>query len=129
MPDLYLLRAEVKARLNDLAGAKADVEALRIKRMPAANAPVPAAIASNQQELVKFILQERIREFALQGFRWFDMRRLSVDPTYSNTINTTHILYTSTGAVSQSFALRPERYVLRFSPKLMEQNPGMQNNP
>ena len=128
MPDLYLLRAETKARLNDLAGAKADVEALRIKRMPAANASVSAAIASNQQDLVKFILEERIREFAVQGFRWFDMRRLSVDPLYNSTIKNTHTVYAANGSVAQTFTLKPERYVLRFSPKIMEQNPGMPNN-
>lgn len=128
IPELYLLRAECKARLNDLAGAKADVEALRIKRMPPADAPVPAAIASNQTALVKFILDERIREFAVQGFRWFDMRRLSVDPLFNSTINYTHVLYTTTGSTS-TFTLRPERFVMRFPQKVIDQNPGMQNNP
>ncbi|MDR2282156.1 MAG: RagB/SusD family nutrient uptake outer membrane protein, partial [Sphingobacterium sp.] len=31
VPDIYLMRAEVRARLGDLTGAKADLEALRIK--------------------------------------------------------------------------------------------------
>ncbi len=128
LPELYLLRAECKARLNDLAGAKVDVEALRFKRMPAADAPVPPAIASSQPALVKYILDERIREFAVLGFRWFDMRRLSVDPVYSSTVNTTHVLYSSTGTTT-NFTLRPERLVLRFPQKVMDQNPGMQNNP
>ena len=127
VPDLYLLRAECKARLNDLTGAKDDVEALRVKRMPSSDASVPAAIASNQLSLTKFILEERIREFAMQGFRWFDMRRLSVDPVFNTTINYIHTLYDASGSTS-TFVLKPERFVLRFTQKLIDQNPGMQNN-
>jgi tetratricopeptide (TPR) repeat protein len=130
LPDMYLLRAECKARLNDLTGAKADVEALRQKRMPAVDAEVPAAIATDQDSLVRFILDERIREFAVEGFRWFDMRRLSVDPQFSSTIGTTHYLYSNTtGAVLSTFTLKPERLVLRFPQKVINQNQGMQNNP
>ncbi|MBV8251518.1 MAG: RagB/SusD family nutrient uptake outer membrane protein [Chitinophaga sp.] len=129
VPDLYLLRAECKARLNDLPGAKADVEALRVNRMPSTNASVPTAIASDQKALVKFILEERIREFAVEGFRWFDMRRLSVDPDFSATVGNVHNVYSSSGQVTQTLTLKPERLVLRFPQKLMNQNPGMENNP
>lgn len=128
LPDLYLLQAECKARLNDLPGAKAAVEALREKRMPPADAPVDAAIAGDQSALVNFILEERIREFAGQGSRWFDMRRLSVDPDYSNTVGTVHNVYTG-GAVSNSFTLTPQRLVLQFPQKIMDQNPALENNP
>lgn len=128
VPDVYLLRAEARARTNDLAGAKADVEALRVKRMPAADAAVPAGIAANQAALVRFILEERIREFAVQGYRWFDMRRLSVDPAFSSTVGNTHQVYSSSGTVSATYTLKQERLLLRFPQKLMDQNPGMQNN-
>ncbi|NLR80134.1 RagB/SusD family nutrient uptake outer membrane protein [Chitinophaga eiseniae] len=127
LPDLYLLRAECKARLNDLAGAKTDVETLRGNRMPAADAPVPAAIAADQVALTKFILEERIREFASEGYRWFDMRRLSIDDAYKSTVGYTHRVYDASG-VTDSFTLKPQRLVLRFSPKIMAQNPGMTNN-
>lgn len=128
LPDLYLLRAECRARLDDLVGGKDDVEALRVKRMPPADAPVPGNIATDKEALVKFILDERTREFAVQGYRWFDMRRLSVDPQYSSTIITTHTLYNEDGNTT-TFTLKPERYVFRFAQKLIKQNPGMENNP
>ena len=128
LPDLYLLRAECKARLGDLAGAKADVEQLRKNRMPAGDAVVPSTIADQQLSLLKFILDERIREFALSGYRWFDMRRLSVDPLFKGKVYT-HTLYSETGAVINTYTLRPERLVLRFPQKVLDQNPGMQNNP
>lgn len=127
VPDLYLLRAECRARLGDLAGAKTDVEALRVKRMPAADAPVPSNVAADQVQLVKFILEERLREFAGLGYRWFDMRRLSVDPTYASTVGYKHYQYATSGAATEH-TLRPERLTLRLPRKVMEQNPGMQNN-
>lgn len=129
VPDLYLLRAETRARLNDLDGARTDLEALRAKRMPAADAPIPNATASDKNALIRFILEERIREFAVLGYRWFDMRRLSVDPEFSNTIRTTHRLYDAQGAVSGTYNLKPERLTMRFAPKIMDLNPGLDNNP
>ncbi|MGN6417393.1 MAG: RagB/SusD family nutrient uptake outer membrane protein [Pseudobacter sp.] len=129
VPDLYLLRAETKARSNDLTGARADLEALRAKRMPAASAPIADAIASDKNALIRFILEERIREFSVMGYRWFDMRRLSVDPDFSNTISNTHTLYNADGTVASTWNLKPERLTLRFAQKTIDLNPGMPNNP
>ena len=96
--------------------------------MPLASSAVPATIAGQQLLLLNFIFEERIREFAVTGYRWFDMRRLSVDPLFGN--NTfTHTLYSETGSVLSTFTLKPERFVLRFPQKVMDENPGMQNNP
>ena len=128
VPDLYLLRAEARARENDLSGAITDVEALRNKRM-STNAAVPPAVAGNKNALIKFILDERIREFAVQGYRWFDMRRLSVDPDFSNTVGTTHAVYNAQGEISGTYTLKPERLTLRFAQKVIDLNPGMENNP
>jgi hypothetical protein len=129
LPDLYLMRAELKARANDLPGAKADLEALRMKRMPAEIVPVPANIAADQQALVKFILDERIREFAISGMRWLDMRRLSVDPVYSNTVKYTHELYDEAGNVVETYTLKPERFALKFGERMLDENPGLTENP
>jgi hypothetical protein len=129
VPDLYLLRAETKARLDDLTGARADLEALRAKRMPIADASISDAVASNKNELIEFILEERIREFAVIGYRWFDMRRLSVDPDFSHTVGTTHKLYNDQGIVTATYTLKPERLTMRFAPKIIDLNPGLENNP
>ncbi len=129
VPDIYLLMAECKARLNDLEGATTDLEGFRANRMPAEDAVVPSSVTSDKVSLVKFILEERVREFAMLGFRWFDMRRLSVDPDYSATVGTTHNLYDGDGNITGTYTLKPERLVMRFPQKLMSQNPGMENNP
>ena len=128
VPDLYLLSAECKARTNDLAGAITDLEKLRINRLPSDSYRVPGSVASAQLPLLNFILDERIREFAATGYRWFDMRRLSVDPLFSSN-SYTHTLYSATGELSKTFVLKPNRFALRFPQKVINENPGMENNP
>ena len=126
--EIYLLRAEVKARLDDLAGAKADVEFLRQHRMPAADVPVPTEIAGSKMPMLQYIFDERIREFGMQGYRWFDMRRLSVDPLFT-TPTYQHKVYAADGVVKETYTLKPERFVLRFAPKVLAENPNLQDNP
>lgn len=128
LPDLYLLSAECKARTNDLAGAVADVETLRKSRMPLADATVPAAIAANQAALIKFIVEERIREFAMEGYRWFDMRRLSTDPLFAAS-SYKHTIFNANGTTTEYTLPMPNRLVLMFPKNIMEANPGMNNNP
>jgi len=125
LPDLYLMRAECRARTNDLTGAKADLETLRKKRMSESDALVQI---SSSTQMIKFIMEERIREFALQGYRWFDMRRLSVDPLFAQT-SYAHRVLTSTGGLKETFPLRPERFTFRLPQMVVDQNPGMVNNP
>lgn len=127
LSDLYLMRAEVKARLNDLPGAQSDVEYLRKNRMPASDATVPSAIAGDQTALIKFIIEEREREFAIEGYRWFDMRRLSVDPIYSGATYT-HTMYTIAGGTT-TYPMPPERMVMQLPPNIMVANPNFVNNP
>jgi hypothetical protein len=127
LSEMYLLSAECKARTNDLAGAVADVEMLRKNRMPAADASVPGAIAGDQTALIKFIIEERIREFAFTGFRWFDMRRLSVDPLFAGAVYT-HTLYDPAGNTVYTLK-QPERLVLQIPQSYIDANPGMINNP
>jgi len=128
VPELYLLRAEVKARTEDRAGAVADLLFLRQNRMPATDAAVPAAAAAEKMPLLQFIMEERIREFAVTGYRWFDMRRLSVDPLFSMPVYQ-HKVYNATGVVSETFNLKPERFVFKFSPKVRAENPTLIDNP
>lgn len=126
LPDVLLLQAECKARTGDLSGAKTLIESLRAKRM-SGNVAIPSGMSS--AELTRYIInEERVREFAVLGYRWFDMRRMSVDPLFNGT-NHTHTLYNADGTLQATYVLRPERLVLRFGQKLMDANPNMINNP
>ena len=128
LSELYLLRAEAKARLNDLPGAVADVEVLRRNRMPESQSRVPASAAASQSALIKFIFEERVREFAMEGYRWFDMRRQSVDPLFSGQ-RFTHTLFNYEAGTSTEFTLRPERLTMKIPINLTNANPEMVNNP
>ncbi|WP_164974095.1 RagB/SusD family nutrient uptake outer membrane protein [Filimonas effusa] len=125
MPELYLLRAECYARTGALSAAKADLKTLRSKRMPDADAEVTI---TDKNALIRFVIDERIREFAFTGLRWFDMRRLSVDPLFAAQTYE-HIVYGPDGNEVERLPLRKERFTLRFPLKVMLQNPGMTNNP
>jgi hypothetical protein len=130
VPDLYLMRAECEARLNNAAAAKADLETLRQHRMPAAQATVPADTLASQVALIQYVLDERIREFAAEGYRWWDMRRLSVDPLFAGR-QYTHTLYhdDAQGTSTQFMLNQPNRLTLKLPPALLLANPDMTDNP
>jgi tetratricopeptide (TPR) repeat protein len=128
LPDLLLLKAEAEARTGDLAGAIADISSLRTNRIPPAEADIPASAKADATALIKFIIDERIREFAVEGHHWFDMRRLSTDPIFSGQPAAQHVLYQD-ATTGTTYTLKPERLTLRLPPAYVNQNPGMVNNP
>lgn len=71
LSEMYLIRAESKVA-TDLAGAAADVHAVRVARNPAATMPTYA----NQQQAWADILKERRVELAFEGHRYIDLKRL-----------------------------------------------------
>lgn len=129
VPDMYLLRAECRARLGEIGTAAQELFDFRQMRMPMADAIVPTAVAANKNALIQFILDERIREFALNGDRWFDMRRLSVDPEFAHTVGKNHYIYDENGQVTATYNLKPERLTLRIPLYIMAANPTMPQNP
>ncbi len=69
--EMYLIRAEAKAELNDLVGAAADINTLRAARI-AGYTPITYA---DKASAVADILNERFKELAYEGFRYFDLKR------------------------------------------------------
>ena len=129
LPELYLLRAECFARLGQLQAAIADLETLRAARIKEdEEIKVPALAMSSRENLVRFVFEERLREFATLGFRWYDMRRMVGDPIFESTTYN-HLLYNEDGSVKDIFLMNPNRLVLKIPAKIMLQNPGMQDNP
>jgi hypothetical protein len=78
--ELYLIRAEARFR-TDAAGARSDLNALRSKRGLAA---VDAGLVGDA--LFAQILKERRLEFALEGHRWFDLKRNGLTISKAGTI-------------------------------------------
>ncbi len=71
--EMLLIRAEAAADANNLAAAAGFVEQLRDARF---DDDQDAPVYTTQAQAFLGILQERRIEFAYEGFRWMDLRRL-----------------------------------------------------
>jgi len=87
-PEVYLTRAECKARANDKQGALDDVNKLRKNRIdPAAYKVFTLAdFGDDQERVLRFVLEERRRELAFTGNRLADLKRLNKDPRFRKEI-------------------------------------------
>lgn len=74
LAELYLNRAEAYAQSNNLAGAAADINTLRAARI---DGYTPVSFAS-QGEALTAVLNERFKELAFEGFRYYDLKRNSL---------------------------------------------------
>lgn len=88
--EAYLNAAEAFAQLGQDAEACTYLNKLRQSRIQGAE-----AVQLSGESLVSFIREERERELFLEGHRWFDLRRYSVDTKYpySKTIEHTYTYY------------------------------------
>lgn len=111
LAELYLIRAEARARQGELLGARDDLDAIRLR------AGLPRSTAQGQQELLQAILRERrVELFTETGHRFFDLKRFGMaDATLAGVKPN----WTPTAALLPI----PERELLR-NPNLGSQNPG-----
>ena len=126
--NLYLLRAECRARTGNTAGAIADLQFLRNHRIKPTDAAVPSGLS--QDALIKYIVDERIREFAMvNGEPFMDVKRLWNDPLFQDRKPYQHKIYNADGSVKETFTLTKNRLVLQIPGSIMDQNPSLINNP
>ncbi|MES2328193.1 MAG: RagB/SusD family nutrient uptake outer membrane protein [Bacteroidota bacterium] len=70
LAEQYLIRAEARAQLNNISGAKSDLNAIRTR------ASLPNTIANDQASMLTAIMHERqVELFTELGQRWFDLKR------------------------------------------------------
>lgn len=83
-PEMYLTRAECRARLDDLKGALDDVNAIRLKRYKTGTytAITPSDLANNKDQVLQEVLLERRRELYGKDLRLFDVKRLGLPVTH-----------------------------------------------
>lgn len=88
--EAYLNVSEALAQLGQEADACAYLNKLRQSRIQGAE-----PVQFSGDNLVSFIREERQRELFLEGHRWFDLRRYTVDAKYpySKTIEHTYTYY------------------------------------
>lgn len=116
--EFYLIAAEAAVELNDMDHAVHYLTELMKKRYLVAIYPryETLVLAMNRDELRKEIQDERFRELAFEGHRWFDLRRTTrpeLTKTYSG----------------ETYTLLQDdpRYTLRIPTEAVEANPNLGN--
>lgn len=116
--EIYLNAAEAAARLNKLPEARKRLLKLMENRYTPEGYELKkdAVDAMSQEALIKEILEERARELAFEGHRWFDLRR-TTRPKIEKTIK------------DQTYVLgeNDARYTLRIPQDAIDANPGLLN--
>lgn len=120
--EMYLIRAEAKANNNDLQGAADDINTLRTNRI---NNYTNIAAYASTGAAVTDIIQERFKELAFEGYRFWDLRRdvLPISRLASDAPNTNS---TTLPAGNFRFVL-PIPIAEMQANRLMVQNPGYAN--
>jgi tetratricopeptide (TPR) repeat protein len=75
--EMYLTRAECRARLGKLDGALSDLNFLLQNRFKLDN--FSPLMNMDKENLLKAILEERRKELMFRGLRWMDIKRLNME--------------------------------------------------
>ena len=111
LPEMYLIRAEARAKGGFTIGAKDDLDVIRNL------AGLPNTTASNQQDILNAILRERRVEFFTEGgHRFFDLKRASQ-------LDTVLSLVKPGWSSNEALFPLPESELL-LNPNMLPQNPG-----
>lgn len=119
--EFYLIASEAANELDNSSDAKQYLKDLMIKRFNSESYERKATLidAMDKDALRTEILNERRREFALQGHTWFDLRR-TTQPKIEK-------VYTENGEV-QTYTLEAndDRYTLRLPSEAVAANPELE---
>lgn len=131
--EAYLNKAEAEACMGNDAEARSALNTLRANRYQTG---ADYTVNASGEELVQAIRDERFRELALEGHRWFDLRRYSVCEVYpwSKQIIHDYTYYEDVGSTNMTerhrFVLEPNDagYTLSIPHEVLEYNVGMPDN-
>lgn len=113
--EAYLTAAEAACQLGQLTNAIDLLKPLLQKRLNATayNDALTLMQAMDQAQLLQEIYDERARELAFEGHRWYDLRR-TTQPALTRTYG------------GQTYALTPNKYTMRFPTEAVESNPEIE---
>ena len=113
--EAYLTAAEASVQLNDLTGAINYLKPLLEKRLnsTAYNDAITLMQGMDKAQLLQEIYDERARELAFEGHRWYDLRR-TTQPALTRTWD------------GQTYTLTAQKYTMRFPTEAVESNPEIE---
>ena len=117
--EFYLVMAEAIAKSNgDLTEAKGYLKELLKNRLTNSyyNEVSDAIDAMGKDEFVTYLFEERGRELAFQGFRWYDLKRNGKKELTKTLFGTDYTLQKGDA-----------RYVVRFPKEAIANNPNLAN--
>ena len=131
--EAYLNKAEAEAYAGNESEARKLLNTLRQKRYKAGTA---YEVSASGEVLIKEIREERRKELALEGHRWFDLRRYMVCSVYPESKSIVHKYTFYTGRIDSNmtqtyvFELAPNdpAYTLPIPQEVIDFNTGMKNN-
>ncbi len=115
--EMYLIRAEAKAETGDLAGAALDLNNLRAARID----NYVNEVFASKDAVISAIIQERFKELAFEGHRFFDLRRKNLP-----------VERLASDAPTTNAAVLPAgnfRFLLPITNAEIQANPQIQQNP
>lgn len=127
--EVYLIMAEALARQNNLTEAANYVSQLRDKRIKGGNGHVDAP--ATQVEMVKMIIDERRKELLFGFNRFFDLKRLNIEPEYQKTITRVFpVQNISEAHPQQTYTLKPDSrlYIIPFPHSARDKNSNLTLN-
>ncbi|WP_295128499.1 RagB/SusD family nutrient uptake outer membrane protein [uncultured Chitinophaga sp.] len=121
VPEMMVTKAECLARANNASGAVDILNELRKFRFLPADYTL--LTANNADEALQLSLDERRREMMWNGTRWFDQKRLNLEPRFAKTVTRVFL--------GETYTLTPNsnRYVFPIASKYVLLNPEMTQNP
>lgn len=129
LSEMYLIKAEARANAGDYPGAALAVQAVRIAR----NSVAPALpVYANATDAWAGILKERRIEFAYEGYRFLDLKRLGAlagmgidrDPADYSSSSANY-----PGANPSNFPITSYKWALPIPSNELNVNSGIQQNP
>ena len=113
--EIYLIAAEAAARMDHTSDAIDHLLPLMQKRLntSAYNTTLNLINNMSEEELINEVMDERTRELAYEGHRWFDLRR-TTRPSLTRTYD------------GKTYTLQPENYTMRFPAGAVEANPEIE---
>ncbi|PVH26472.1 RagB/SusD family nutrient uptake outer membrane protein [Sphingobacterium corticibacter] len=126
-PELYLMLAECYAREDNYQQAVDMLNTLRKTRIAGSDAVLTAP--NTRKETMDLVINERRKELPFGYHRFFDLKRLNIEPEYAKTV-VRKFPIVSTAVPQETYTLEPNSrmYIIPFPLDVMEKNPNIRLN-